>query len=127
MLSARKLKSNRRYNSNYPLRIHPVKIEIDGGVCKAERHRNQITAAAYFEAQERAINGGWAWKFQRSFGRTMMAAIEVGRCLHGPRPAQNAWGTRILRRSKVDQGTKGSREFVATRQGVGWAARMEGV
>ncbi|PKO70930.1 MAG: hypothetical protein CVU20_09365 [Betaproteobacteria bacterium HGW-Betaproteobacteria-14] len=82
---------------------------------------------AYYEALQRAINGGEGWKFQGSYGRAMMAVIEEGRCLHGPRPAQNAWGTRILIRSKVDPGTKGSREFVAAQQGVGWAARMEGV
>lgn len=57
----------------------------------------------------------------------MMAAIEEGRCLLGPQPAQDARGNRIPSRSEVEPGTKGSREFVAARQGEAWAARMEGV
>jgi hypothetical protein len=47
----------------------------------------------------------------------MMAAIEEGRCLLGPQPAQDAWGNRIPSRTEVEPGTKGSREFVAARQG----------
>ena len=80
---------------------------------------------AYFEALQRAINGGEAWKFQGSYGRAMMAAIEEGYCLLGPQPAQDTWGNRIPSRSEVEPGTKGSREFVAARHGEAWAARME--
>jgi hypothetical protein len=80
---------------------------------------------AYYEALQRAINDGEAWKFQGSYGRAMMAAIEDGRCLLGPQPAQDAWGNRIPSRAEVEPGTKGSREFVAARHGEAWAARME--
>ena len=81
---------------------------------------------ADFEALQRAINGGEAWKFQGSYGRAMMAAIEEGRCMLGPQPAQDAWGNRIPSRTEVEPGTKGSREFVVARQGEAWAVRMEG-
>jgi len=80
---------------------------------------------AYYEALQRAINGGEAWKFQGSYGRAMMAAIEEGRCLLGAQPAEDAWGNRIPSRSEVEPGTKGSREFVAARHGEAWASRME--
>lgn len=82
---------------------------------------------AYFEALQRAINCGEGWKFQGSYGRAMMAAIEEGYCLLGPQPAQDAWGSRIPSRTEVEPGTKGSREFVAARQGEVWAVRMEGI
>jgi hypothetical protein len=82
---------------------------------------------AYYEALQRAINGGEAWKFQGSYGRAMMAAIEEGRCLLGPQPAQDAWGNRIPSRTEVEPGTKGSREFVAARQGESWAKKMESI
>lgn len=82
---------------------------------------------AFYEALQRAINGGEAWKFQGSYGRAMMAAIEEGRCLLGPQPAEDAWGNRIPSRTEVEPGTKGSREFVAARQGEAWATRMEGI
>ncbi len=36
---------------------------------------------AYYEAIQRAINGGEAWKFQGSYGRAMMAAIEASYCM----------------------------------------------
>ncbi|MBZ0124932.1 MAG: hypothetical protein K8F32_01040 [Rhodocyclaceae bacterium] len=82
---------------------------------------------AYYEALQRAINGGEGWKFQGSYGRAMMAAIEDGRCLLGPQPAEDAWGNRIPSRTEVEPGTKGSREFVVARQGEAWAKRMEGI
>jgi len=80
---------------------------------------------AYYEALQRAINGGQAWKFQGSYGRAMMAAIEDGRCLLGPQPAQDAYDNHIPSRAEVKPGTKGSREFVAAQHGEAWAARME--
>jgi hypothetical protein len=82
---------------------------------------------AYFEALQRAINGGETWKFRGSFGRAMMAAIEEGRCLLGPQPAQDAWGNRIPSRLEVGFGMKGLREFVAARHGEAWAERMSGI
>ena len=82
---------------------------------------------AYYEALQRAINGGEAWKCQGSYGRAMMAAIEEGRCLLGPQPAEDAWGNRIPSRTEVEPGTKGSREFVVAGQGEAWAVRMEGI
>jgi hypothetical protein len=80
---------------------------------------------AYYEALQRAINAADAWKFQGAYGRAMMAAIEAGFCLLGPRPAEDAYGGRIPGREEVQAGSKGSRAYVAARRGEAWANRME--
>ena len=87
----------------------------------------ETDAATYYEALQRAINAGEAWKFQGSYGRTMMAAIEAGFCLLGPQPAEDACGNPIPGRDEVQPGSKGSRTYVAERQGEVWAIRMEHV
>jgi hypothetical protein len=84
-------------------------------------------SATYYEAVQHAINSGDAWKFQGSYGRTMMAAIEAGFCLLGPLPAEDAYGSPIPGRDEVQSGSKGSRAYVAERQGEVWATRMEQV
>ena len=84
-------------------------------------------AATYYEALQRAINAGEAWKFQGSYGRTMMAAIEAGFCLLGPKAAEDAYSNLIPGRDEVQPGSKGSRAYVAERQGDAWAAKMEQV
>jgi len=92
------------------------------------RHRGRHhRRAGLLRALQRAINDGETWKFQGSFDRAMMAAIEEGRCLLGPQPAEDAWGSRIPSRTEVGPGTKGSREFVAARHGEAWAERMSGI
>ncbi|PIX95632.1 MAG: hypothetical protein COZ24_14745 [Hydrogenophilales bacterium CG_4_10_14_3_um_filter_63_21] len=98
--------------------MHLEDIEIIEGNTQSE-------SAVYYDALQRAINSGDAWKLQGSYGRTMMSAIEEGFCLLGPSPAEDAYGSRIPSRDDVQSGTKGSRTFVAARQGEAWAARME--
>jgi hypothetical protein len=83
--------------------------------------------ATFYAALQRAINTGEAWKFQGSYGRTMMAAIEAGFCLLGLLPAEDAYGNPIPDRDEVQPGSKGSRAYVAERQGEVWAAMMEQV
>lgn len=73
---------------------------------------------------QRAINAGM-WGMQGSYGRTMMDCIETGRCMLGTKPAQDAYGNRIPARDEVQEGTKGSRSFVASRMGEEWARSME--
>ena len=85
----------------------------------------ETDAATYYEALQRAINAGEAWKFQGSYGRTMMAAIEAGFCLLGPQSAEDAYGNPIPGRDDVQPGSKGSRAYVVERQGDAWAAKME--
>ena len=80
---------------------------------------------AYYEAIQRAINGGDAWKFQGSYGRAMMAAIEAGYCMLGRRACVDFYGSAIPGRSDVAPGSKGSREYVAAHRGEHWAAHME--
>lgn len=82
---------------------------------------------SFYEAMQRAINGGDAWRLQGSFGRSMMAAIEEGYCLLGTSSNDDAYGNRIPSRTEVQSGTKGSREFVASRRGEDWASRMENI
>jgi hypothetical protein len=82
---------------------------------------------AYYEAIQRAINGGDAWKFQGSYGRTMMAAIEAGYCMLGRRACVDFYGSAIPSRSDVAPGSKGSRDYVVAQQSEDWAAQMEAV
>lgn len=74
-------------------------------------------------ALQRIINRGM-WSLQGSFGRTMMAAIEEGRCLLGPAPARDYWGNFIPSRDQVKPGTKGSWQYVAERFGEEHANAM---
>ena len=79
----------------------------------------------YYEAIQRAINGGEAWKFQGSYGRAMMAAIEAGYCMLGRRAFIDFFGNAIPSRSDVAPGSKGSCDYVIAHQGEDWAAHMD--
>ena len=81
----------------------------------------------YFAAIQRAINDGTAWKFQGSYGRAMMDAIECGRCMLGVRAAFDYYGNRIPGRSEVKEGTKGSLEYVRANSGDYWADLMQSI
>lgn len=78
----------------------------------------------YFASLQRAINSGSAWSLQGSYGRTMMDAIEGGRCMLGTKPARDYWGSPIPSRFDVKSGTKGSFEYVAAAMGKDWAYAM---
>lgn len=80
---------------------------------------------AAYEAIQRLINAG-QWGLQGSFGRTMMAAIESGYCMLGPNPARDYYGNRIPSRTEVQEGTKGSYQFVVDQQNEDWAELMKG-
>ena len=77
------------------------------------------TEEEYFCSLQRAINSN-AWSLQGSYGRAMMNAIESGRCVLGPTPARDYWGNRIPSRTEVQEGTKGSIEFVRNECGDEW-------
>lgn len=62
------------------------------------------------------INAG-QWSFQGSMGRAMMRAIEDGRCMLGPSSATDYWGNSIPSRDDVQDGTKGSYQYVVDRFG----------
>jgi hypothetical protein len=78
----------------------------------------------YFDSIQRAINGGSAWRFQGSYGRAMMDAIESGRCMLGREDTRDYYGNHIPSRSQVKAGTKGSRKYVANAMGERYARRM---
>ncbi len=86
----------------------------------------QVSEIEYFKSIQRAINSG-AWGLQGSYGRTMMAAIEGGRCMLGNNTAKDYYGNAIPSRSQVKQGTKGSYDFVVDAMGAEWADAMAAV
>lgn len=85
----------------------------------------EVSAEEYWKSVQRAINSGEAWKFQGSYGRLMMSAIEGGRCMLGEKPASDYYGNYIPARSQVVSGSKGSRAYVVKHHGEEWAALME--
>ena len=91
---------------------------IEGGADREEE---------YFAALQAAINSLHAWRFQGSYGRSMMDAIESGRCMLASSSTRDYYGNRIPSRDEVEKGTKGSRSYVAKRFGEKWAAEMEAV
>lgn len=80
----------------------------------------------YYKSLQRAINGG-TWSMQGSYGRSMMDAIDDGRCMLGVIDCRDFYGNHIPSRTQVKEGTKGSRGFVVERCGEDWATTMEGV
>jgi hypothetical protein len=82
------------------------------------------TEQEYFESIQKAINSGYAWKMQGSYGRTMMDAIQGGYCLLGHSRATDYYGNTIPSRDDVQEGTKGSYEYVIRLQGQEWADTM---
>lgn len=95
----------------------------DALVIEGETESDEL---GYYQSVQRAINGG-CWSFQGSYGRTMMAAIQEGRCLLGKGFCLDAYNNRIPSRGDVQEGTLGSRQYVVDRMGEDWAAAMEGV
>jgi hypothetical protein len=85
------------------------------------------SAEEYFSALQSAINSLKAWKFQGSFGRAMMDALEAGKCMLGHHATTDYWGNRIPSRTEVQDGTKGSRSFVVKHSGEEWAVMLETV
>jgi hypothetical protein len=82
------------------------------------------TEHEYYESIQRAINSGSAWSFQGSYGRAMMDAIKGGYCLLGHSQARDYYGNTIPSRDDVQEGTKGSYEYVIRMQGQEWADTM---
>ena len=84
------------------MNLHDIEVIEDGSETELE----------YYEAIQRAINDGVAWKFQGSYGRTMMDAIRAGYCLLGHSRSSDYYGNVIPSRDDVEEGTKGSYEYV---------------
>ena len=90
-----------------------------------EGEREVESELDYYASMQRTINAG-TWSLQGSFGRSMMEAIEGGRCLLGTYRAADAYGNRIPARTDVQEGTKGNRGYVVEAMGEDWAVAMEG-
>ena len=86
----------------------------------------ESTTLEYYEAIQRAINGG-LWGLQGSYGRTMMQAIKDGYCLLGQNDTHDYYGNHIPSRHEVKAGTKGSFDYVAKAYSEGWAQHMSEV
>ena len=93
--------------------------------CEIIEGLEEATDSEYYAAIQSAINGGIAWKFQGSYGRVMMDAINAGRCILGLKPAYDAYGNRIPSRDEVQPGTRGSPEFAAKKYGREWLDVLE--
>jgi len=85
---------------------------------------NEATEEDYYQSIQRAINSGSAWNFQGSYGSTMMDAIKSGSCMLGTTSARDYYGNHIPSRTEVQEGTKGSYQFVSQANGEDWADMM---
>jgi hypothetical protein len=86
----------------------------------------EVSELDYYRSIQRAINSGM-WGLQGSYGRTMMEAINSGRCLLGPNRARDYYGNVIPSRDDVKEGTKGSISYVEDAMGGDWLFEMENV
>ena len=87
----------------------------------------ETTEEQYYMELQKAINGGVAWKMQGSYGRTMMDAIRSGHCMLGHTRHTDYYGNVIPSRDDVEEGTKGSYEYVLNMMGADWADVMGGL
>lgn len=78
----------------------------------------------YYTSIQRAINSSM-WGLQGFYGRSMMSAIESGKCMLGRESARDYYGNFIPSRSQVQEGTKGSLGFVKEHSGKDWADLVE--
>lgn len=76
------------------------------------------------EAIQRSINSLTAWRLQGSIGRSLMGAIDAGEAMLGHEDTRDYYGNHIPSRHQVEEGTKGSYEYVARMSGRDWADRM---
>jgi hypothetical protein len=88
-----------------------------------EGEHEEATMEDYYFAIQKAINAG-AWQFQGSYGREMMAAIQAGFCMLGRDQWRDYYGNTIPSRDDVQQGTKGSYQYVIKNNGLEWADLM---
>lgn len=76
---------------------------------------------------QQLINSGLAWNLEGHVGRTCMRAIENGDAMLGPTRHTDYYGNWIPSRSDVQQGTKGSFDFVAEHNGEDYATELSEV
>jgi len=59
---------------------------------------------------QKLINSGEVWKFEGSYGRAAMSALEDGACLLPEEEHQDYYGNAVPSRTQVKMGTNGSLE-----------------
>lgn len=70
------------------------------------------TEEDFIAAYQELINTGQAWQMEGSVGRQAMALIENGICALGESDFRDYYGNHIPSRDQVQEGTKGSVQFV---------------
>ena len=70
------------------------------------------TEEDFIAAYQELINTGQAWQMEGSVGRQAMALIENGICALGESDHRDYYGNHIPSRDQVQEGTKGSVQFV---------------
>lgn len=70
------------------------------------------TEEDFIAAYQELINTGQAWRMEGSVGRQAMALIENGICALGESDHRDYYGNHIPSRDQVQEGTKGSVQFV---------------
>ena len=73
------------------------------------------------------INSGMAWGLGGHVGRVCMGAIEDGACMLGTRSHKDYYGNVVPSRFEVEEGTKGSRQFVISNFGEEHADMLEAI
>lgn len=87
-------------------------------------YREDATVEEQEECYQRLINTGDAWQLEGHVGRTAMHLIEHGTCMLGFVRRRDYWGNIIPARSDVQEGTKGSYQFVVNQRGEEHARRI---
>lgn len=67
------------------------------------------------------VNNGQGWLLEGSFGRALMGNLEAGILILGPDRTTDYWGSVIPSRDDVQQGTKGSYDYVVAARGQAYA------
>lgn len=73
---------------------------------------DDATEEEYVTAMQALINSGSAWRMEGAIGREAMALIEAGVCALGENDYRDYWGNHVPSRYQVQEGTKGSVQFV---------------
>lgn len=87
-----------------------LRQDIVDAVILAQKERGDAVNGDNSHDMQVAIDRGM-WGLDGSFGRAMMAVIESGACMLGPKATKDYYGNTIPGRYDVQAGTKGSPEY----------------
>jgi hypothetical protein len=75
---------------------------------------------------QESINSGLCWQLDAA-GREAMRAIDDGLCMVGHEATKDYYGNRVPGRYMLQQGTKGTFEYVKSRRGEAYAKELEAI